>query len=1118
MMSRTPNSEQLKAIEHTGGVLLEAGAGSGKTFVLVNHIFYLLQHRYNQLDSLLSKEQRCEILRDYLSQIVMMTFTNKAAGEMASRLHQHAMQSYQEDPSEMHGIFIEVLDALNILTIDGFCSKLVKDGFFPEVPLDFNIVDEFSYGMKITNLLHKWDRIYEHKRSFEYRLLMGQFNRVVETMITIFSTPELRVLWSESSSQQMLQINWDEFLRSLMRLKGVPTTIPESPFASEFLSKNDDTSKFYQQLAICSGVNLEHFADFMHFYQLLKKIPSPDNRKGPRKDIIKDYKQEISLLRTFVLEVGDIIEQYEKNQELLSRWVALLYEIFNYIEDNYLLDNQFCFGDLEYYVYKGLQSDSITKLIENSYNYFIVDEFQDTSEIQFAILRALVRNDLSHLFAVGDKKQAIYAFRGGEVTVFSLCAELMLQQGLQVLYLKNNYRSTGRVIKFNNELFSHIFNLGVGFSGIDRYAVDVVKQEIPLVDKEFQGQVYKIDLEINADDKITLSNDDIVYLEAQAFLKRAQTIWQENCDAEICILYKALTPLKVVFPLLLESDVDFISQIKLDQDSDPINILFTFFIRFLHEQNIEQFEEVKEQTCLDIYSFLSCGVLFYLGIEIEQEQIKYYMQQAIVDESLFGVQVAFYRYCYHLGLANSNYGANFAKIESLLEVSKNQISEIYNLLESAFTDRYSIEFQRGDQGKLIIMSAHASKGLEFSHVFIGGGIINGRYIPERSLIGKFPGSLKWKSDIESKDLIDTPQFYLEKAINRAKGFAESKRLFYVVGTRAIDSLTWVDIVKVEKGKVKRPGERNSWINGLRSFEQHLGSQCEDIIDVCVEKISYPWANKINQNQVPLFHLDSVGIQKCDRRGEQEQLLLLSEMSVTSLASLSVCPKRFYLKYILKLDSHSLDALIVDDDFVDIYKDQKELADRDEIVEERKSFAERGTFIHQQLYQVVMANKGNSLSSDISPRDLKAIDWGRKQIIRYQDKELIAEVEVKFDFFGVKVSGIPDLIVIDDPQRIYRIVDYKTGRRKKEQETVYRLQLAFYAYGLLKSDKCRQDYKIVGQLLYVDQQESVEFKFSYCELADELFKEFRKLNNLTQENYQNCQFCQFRKVCPPRVDL
>ena len=82
----SPNLEQKKAIEHQGGVLLSAGAGSGKTFVLENHVIYLTEQWIEEFQ----KKPQVVDLRSYLRQkfksVVLMTFTRKAAGELELRI------------------------------------------------------------------------------------------------------------------------------------------------------------------------------------------------------------------------------------------------------------------------------------------------------------------------------------------------------------------------------------------------------------------------------------------------------------------------------------------------------------------------------------------------------------------------------------------------------------------------------------------------------------------------------------------------------------------------------------------------------------------------------------------------------------------------------------------------------------------------------------------------------------------------------------------------------------------------------------------------------------------------------------------------------------------------
>jgi ATP-dependent helicase/nuclease subunit A len=92
LAKRTPNEEQQKAIYHGGGKLLSAGAGSGKTFVLIEHLIYLLSEVQKKSTSSEWNKQ----ISSELSKIVLMTFTKKAAGEMSVRMMKRIEEIIEE--------------------------------------------------------------------------------------------------------------------------------------------------------------------------------------------------------------------------------------------------------------------------------------------------------------------------------------------------------------------------------------------------------------------------------------------------------------------------------------------------------------------------------------------------------------------------------------------------------------------------------------------------------------------------------------------------------------------------------------------------------------------------------------------------------------------------------------------------------------------------------------------------------------------------------------------------------------------------------------------------------------------------------------------------------------
>ena len=90
-------------------------------------------------------------------------------------------------------------------------------------------------------------------------------------------------------------------------------------------------------------------------------------------------------------------------------------------------------------------------------HHYLIDEFQDTSALQWENLRPLIEEALStggSLFYVGDKKQAIYGFRGGEIALFDQVGEEFRLFNIQIETLSKNYRSHKAIVNFNNRIFS----------------------------------------------------------------------------------------------------------------------------------------------------------------------------------------------------------------------------------------------------------------------------------------------------------------------------------------------------------------------------------------------------------------------------------------------------------------------------------------------------------------------------------------------------------------------------------------------------------------------------------------------------------------------------------------
>lgn len=1133
------NSEQKLAIEHNGGVLLEAGAGSGKTFVLVEHVVYLVE-KFFEKNALLADDQFKIDLSSYLKKIVVMTFTKKAAGELAIRLKKKFIEMTLACPDEKKrdrwNIAQESLSEMTVTTIHGFCFKLLSRGFFVDVDSELDIISESKARDRVDKLYSQWlDKLLDEDIVKSQQIVLSSFlsneRQLIDSLVDIFSDPGLRLSWKTLQVEELLAADIGKTFREIIKLIGIGDLLKPfdlSPY-EEFGDK-----KWYVFLEEFSAIKLDTLKDkdsyqrYLDFFERHKGVRKPLSKLGLT-DIDKQF-EDIKELRAFIKDnAEDFFAYFDNVDGVFSTWLNLFKKAFDYIEQNYFRIKGATFGDLEYLVALGLKSVETRSRIREQFNYFIVDEFQDTSFVQFEIIENLIENDFQKLFCVGDVKQAIYGFRGGELGVFQECQDKINQ----VLTLKNNYRSTPNIINFNNLIFDNLFKKGVGFRGKEGNPIPVIYQNVPEhVSYDHLGKLLKVsvDLQEVVDEdgkKIKRSLSEVNYFECLSIIEIVKKIKCDDPKERIAILYSKLAPTKFLVPLLINNGISFTSQVKVPFGEDPIIGIF----QVLLDGKLSANKDKSSYPDLMISAYLKLlGVSAKSSYHLEIEEFYY-------NVFSLGVVQAFRKLLFSLNISNSNYSNNLSYIEDVCSVAKDDLSEIWILLKSYSSNNYKFEFQFGDDPtSLTIMTAHASKGLEFSTVILGGIHTNGRGMPNTSYFGKLPGSFRWKIQSSQKKPFKSPNYFLEQLYQEHKEFAESKRLFYVAATRAEKSLVWVDF-NFQKEDFSYPG--NSWFVGVRSWEDDFQKDCQEIFaHISDQSIKLKMSGDLDDkmmaslnNHPPLFHRDSLGINQRDFLVDgtlDPSLGILSELSVTRLASICECPQKFYLMNLCKIDDQDLDYLnsisnhkgvnldLSDDNFKFIFEDG---IVENEIEEQVvfKSSADRGTRLHYLVSKSISKNlitpREVIESDDHKLRD--ALDWIIKELDVYSSNyDFVSEKSIKFPLFGYMISGIPDLYLIprDKSDRPCQVWDFKTGVRNEHKEISYWFQLKVYAYAAYLLGYLENDKPIRLVLSYLDQKSLVEQETNLSLLESDLVREWRKLGHFDQVNDSHCQYCQYNKIC------
>ena len=1095
-MSRSPNAEQLLAIEHQGGVLLRAGAGSGKTFVLVEHIVYLTKVWIEEF-KLAPTQSFEDFIRQKYSQVVMMTFTKKAAGEMSIRLTDRFLEMTQSGSEDLSywKLANDSLPILMVTTIDGFCRKLITAGYFPHLSTEAKVIFNPERKDQVSELLDLW---FEKKSMLVTQDILDIVIREKEVLqkafTGIFNDPGLRLSWKEFTLESSRPEKLGEVIKKSFELNDLGSQLAKIQMVD--LPEESERSAFEKTMADFQATGLPEIHSVkvlkMYFTYLTSKVFQPERTAAKKSEIYTAAHVARKTIKDWVVKWTPEVQVYHENYETkILPWMKLCQDLFCWIDEGLDPNQGLTFGDIEYLVALGLENKDDLIRIQKAFSYFIVDEFQDTSALQFRIIQSLIGEDYKKLFCVGDAKQAIYGFRGGELSVFKDCADLVPI----VRSLANNYRSLPEIIRFNNSLFKSVLPLGQGFEGEDPFTVSPEDQNVPpeSASSGILGSIEiltaKIERDLEQDGK--LKNEHINRLEAHFIAESIQRELKLNPEDVCTVLYSKLKPSLDLIRFLMERKIGFTAQFKIDLLDDPILGLFLCLLRRRFDSNLK----TKDKYPL----FFIHSYLKVLGIKAELDV----MDLEVFDHNVnyWGLLEGFRKFLHHLGCTNENSDINLEEIETIADIYHQDAEAVMVQISKGDNERISLDLRSGENAHQVqIMTAHASKGLEFESVYLGGIYTNGKDTGDGGLFGQLPGSFKWFLDLSQRDKRESPFYLFENELSKYKNFSESKRLFYVACTRAKKKLFWVNL-DLPTDSFSIPA--NSWIDGLNYWFQHgftsdssQSVKKNDHTDFKTSDVLGAGARPA----LPLFFHDSVGIFP---KGEgKTELTIAAELSVTRLNSLIDCPRKFYFENTLKLEGKNKEKRV----YTPVEDEGEELAT---VV---RSSADRGTYIHAQIAQGIERNFIVPRESFSSEQKVP-IQWALDQLKPLSvDFDMQAEKSLKFQFFNFMISGIPDLVLSPKGKQLTQIWDFKTGRITQENLAHYWLQLTIYAYALYELKRVPVSSEIELKLVFVDQKDILVKTVGHSQCRSELYPFWLSQNEPWKTNLDHCSQCAYGDIC------
>ncbi len=393
------NEQQLAAVEAKGEVFVSAGAGTGKTTVLVERFVRAVCDEGLDVDS-----------------VLVITYTKKAAAELRSRIRAALIERGRHD-------LARDLDGAWISTIHGFCARLLR-------------AHPFAAG--IDPRFHDFD-------DEQGTVVRGEaFESALAQFCASHDPERLRLLATYGSAKlrRMLTGVYDT-----LRSAGRPPVLELGELA-DLEQLRREFREAAQALLDDPGATANH-VDAARAALDLPALPerlldlSPLRAAGPRAASYEDARKRVeqAALETVATRDKDLL------QELLDLYAA---EYAAAKERESVLD----FDDLQLHARDLLRDDASIREVEQlRFRTIMVDEFQDTNALQCELIDLLAGGPPKDVFYVGDEFQSIYGFRHADVDVFRQRRE----QSAQRLPLTRNYRSRPEVLAAVNHLFGPEF-------------------------------------------------------------------------------------------------------------------------------------------------------------------------------------------------------------------------------------------------------------------------------------------------------------------------------------------------------------------------------------------------------------------------------------------------------------------------------------------------------------------------------------------------------------------------------------------------------------------------------------------------------------------------------------
>ena len=433
--------------------LLEAGAGTGKTQLLLNRLLALLRTG-----------------RSPLSRVAVITFTDKAAAELRTRLRAAVESALQTDLPEAERAALQAvlseLDRAMVMTIHALCATLLRERTL-EVGLDpaFTVLNQAGVG-----LLH--DQVWQTWLTQELRPGSDSANLIRQAFRAGLSVTHLKALcdflveqrdcldWLPAAVDSDIPAYCAEIHQAVARLTALQDCC------------HDSTDPAFEQIATLTDIvptaSYQDSAEAWEHFLLHRLTVQP--RKGRRTNwqptaALDEVRTLLAQFKAFHLRTR---AAWLHNLAVgLAGWLGGYLRTYQAKKQH---QGSLDFLDLLVLMRDGLkQNRELRRYFQRKFDFLLVDEVQDTDPLQAEILFFLAEDQpqaerwtqvalrAGKLFLVGDPQQSIYRFRRADLEVYQLLRSVVERQG-SVLSLSTNFRMRAALVTQMNALFSQVLD------------------------------------------------------------------------------------------------------------------------------------------------------------------------------------------------------------------------------------------------------------------------------------------------------------------------------------------------------------------------------------------------------------------------------------------------------------------------------------------------------------------------------------------------------------------------------------------------------------------------------------------------------------------------------------